>query len=233
MKKGKDSYDVFEVFKERSFMDGASFGKKLAYWLKNVYWYHFKIPTFALILVIITAAALIHDVTGTKRNDLDFILGGAVYADTEQMSALSDYLADAISAPAGDKASVGRQMLCTEAVSGITSQKIDYDEYAAASIDKISVSFADDEILLFLLDKKYTDWYNEQGAFEPLSEFGIESENTCFVDISDSEIIKKLGIKSKDGIYASIKMINASRRKDERIMKKYENAAAALRALMK
>lgn len=233
MKKGKDNYDVFEVFKKGSFMDGAPFGKKLAYWFKNVYWYHFKLATLIAILVIIGASALIYDVTHITHNDLDYILGGAVYASSEQMNALSEYLGDAITAPDGEEPSVGRQMLCTESVSGITSQKIDYDEYAAASIDKITVSFADDEILLFLLDKKYIEWYAEQGAFEPLSEFGAGEKNEYYIDISESEVIKKLGIKSNDGIYAAIKVINDSRSGNERIMKKYDNAAAALRALMK
>ena len=239
MKKSRDSRDVFAVFKPDSFMSNASFFEKLGYWFKNVYWYHFRTATFITIAVVILACTLISDILNREYNDLDYILAGSVFANTEQMGKLSDYLGSFIPVEDDDPsdeeiptAMVGHQMLSTESVMGAGDQALAIDEYNAASIDKISVSMADDEILLFLFDRRYAEWYEKQGAFEPLSEFGIESENGYYVRVSEVPFIKELGIMHKDGIYAAIKVKNTTRAEDERILKKYDNAALALSGLL-
>ncbi len=224
--KSRDSYDVFEVFKP-GHMEGASFFQKFAYWFKNVFVPHFGLFTIIGIIIVVLLFTLVKDIVTSEHNDLDFILGGAVYADTEQMNALADYLGSFIEKEDGKEVLVGKQMLCTGSIFGSGDAALAFDEYAAASIDKITVSFADDEILLFLLDKKYAEWYKKEGAFEKLSTFGIESEDEYLVRIEDSEIIKELGIESNE-LYGAIKVITDGRRKKARIMEKYENAAAAL-----
>ncbi len=227
--KSRDSYELFEVFKP-GYMDGATFFEKFRYWFKEVYWYHFKFHTLGVILLVVFLVALVGDIASREYNDLDFVVGGAVFAESEKMKELSDYLGGFVKEDGTAK--VGWQMLCTSSAMGTGDPALALDEFAASSINKITVSFADDEILLFLLDKKYTDWYNNEGAFEPLSTFGIESENECFVRIDDTEIIKKLGIKSDGGIYAAIKIITPSRSENERIAQKYENAGLALRGML-
>lgn len=227
--KSRDSYELFEVFKP-GYMDGATFFEKFRYWFKEVYWYHFKFHTLGAILLIVFVFALAGDIVSREYNDLDFILGGSVFAESEQMEELSDYMGGFIKEDGTAK--VGRQMLCTSSSIGTGDTALALDEFAATNINKITVSFADDEILLFLLDKKYTDWYNAQGAFEPLSTFGIESENECFVRVDNTEIIKKLGIRNESGIYAAIKVITPSRSEKKRIAQKYENAGLALRGML-
>lgn len=220
-------------------MENATFPEKLKYWFKNVYWYHFRIATFVVITVVILGCMLISDIANREYNDLDYILAGAVFANTEQMGQLSGYIAGFIpiedeTPDDGDaaKAEVGHQMLSTESVMGSGDQALAIDEYNAASINKITVSMADDEILLFLFDKRYAEWYAKEGAFEPLSELGIESENEYYVRVDDNPVIKSLGIIHRDGIYAAIKVRTDSRMEDERIAKKYENAALALSGLV-
>lgn len=238
MKKSRDTREIFAVFKPDSFMAEATFWEKLKYWFKNVYWYHFRIATFAVIVVSILAVMLINDVITREYNDLDYILAGAVFADTEQMQALSDHLGSFIPAAGGEdgedapKASVGRQMLSTESIMGSGDQALAIDEYNAASIDKISVSMADDEILLFFFDRRYAEWYAKSGAFEPLSEFGIESVNEYYIRVDETPFIRELGIIHNDGIYAAIKVKNHERKENERIIQKYENAALALSGLL-
>ncbi|MBQ2840709.1 MAG: hypothetical protein II996_03890 [Oscillospiraceae bacterium] len=239
MKKSRDFRDVFAVFKPGSFMGDASFWEKLKYWFKNVYWYHFRTATFIAVAVVVLACMLISDILNREYNDLDYILAGSVFANTEQMGKLSDHLGSFIPIEDEDPsdeeiptAKVGHQMLSTESVMGSGDQALAIDEYNAASIDKISVSMADDEILLFFFDRRYAEWYAKQGAFEPLSEFGIQSENTYYVSVSETPFMKELGIMHKDGIYAAIKVKNSTRAEDERILKKYDNAALALSGLL-
>ncbi|MBE6965741.1 MAG: hypothetical protein E7441_06880 [Ruminococcaceae bacterium] len=235
MKNSRDSRDVFAVFKPGSFMEDASFWEKLKYWFSNVYWFHFRTATFIVILAVVMGCMIISDITNREYNDLDYILGGAVFANIEQMGQLSGYLGSFIEVPDENpddevtpQAEVGHQMLCTESVMGTGDQALAVDEYNAASIDKISVSMADDEILLFLFDKRYAEWYAKEGAFEPLSSFGLGGENEYFVRVDNLPRIEEIGIIHRDGIYAAIKIKTPSRMEKERIAEKYEKAAAVL-----
>jgi len=234
MKKSRDSRDVFAVFKKDSFMKDATFGEKLSYWFKNVYWYHFRVATFAIIFVAILAVTFVSDVFFKEYNDLDYIMGGALFAETQKMNDISERFS-AMLTPKGaeESAKVGHQMLCTQSIMG-TGDKADvFDEGSRANIDKITVTMADDEVLLFFFDKKYIEWYAEQGAFEPLSEFGIESENEFFVRVDDTEFFKQFDVANQNGIYAGIKLKTDSRAKNERIAQKYENAAYVLKGILK
>ena len=239
MKNSRDFRDVFAVFKPGSFMENASFWEKLKYWFRNVYWYHFRTATFILIAAVVMGCMIISDIVNREYNDLDYILAGSVFANTEQMGQLSEYLGSFVDVPDENpddgempRAQVGHQMLCTESVMGTGDQALAIDEYNAASIDKISVSMADDEILLFLFDKRYAEWYAKEGAFEPLSNLGITGENEYFVRVDNLPDIEKIGISHRDGIYAAIKIKTPSRAENERISQKYENAKAVLQGLL-
>lgn len=239
MKKSRDSRDVFAVFKPGSFMEDASFWEKLRYWFCNVYWFHFRTATFIVIAAVILICTIISDVTNREYSDLDYILGGSVFANTEQMGKLSEYLGSFIELqdenPDDEEiphAEVVHQMLCTESVMGTGDQALAIDEYNAASIDKISASMADDEILLFFFDKRYAEWYAKEGAFEPLSSFGLGGEDEYFVRVDNLPRIEEIGIIHRDGIYAAIKIKTPARAGKERIARKYEKVAAVLSGIL-
>ncbi len=232
MKKSRDSRDIFAVFKPGSFMEGATTGEKLRYWFKNVYWYHFKIATFAAIFLIICVCTFISDVFFREYNDLDYILAGALFADSQTLDALTEKIGSFVVTDDNEPPEIGRQMLCTQSVMGTGDQALAIDEYVSASIEKIAISMADDEILLFFLDKRYIDWYAEQGAFEPLSNLGIESENEYFVRVDTTAFFDSFNISHETGIYAGIKVKNKARLKNERIVQKYENATRVLAGIL-
>lgn len=233
MKDSRDYREVFAVFKKGSFMENASFFEKLGYWFKNVYWFHFKYATLGVILAAIFAVTFASDVFFREYNDLDFILAGSVFADSEEMQKLADDIS-AFVVPENPEApaKIGRQMLSTKSTVGTGDQALAFDGITSANIDKISVSMADDEILLFFFDKRYAEWYAEQGAFEPLSSFGIESENEFFVRVDTLPFWKDYDIAHDNGIYAGIKIKTEQRLKKERIVRKYENAANVIRGML-
>ena len=232
MKQSKDSRDVFAVFKKGSFMEDASFGEKFRYWFKNVYWYHFRYQTLLVVVLLICSVVFINDVVFREYNDLDYILAGNVFASSETMQTMEDRISDLIETEGEEPPTIGRQLLTTRSVMGTGDLSLKIDEYASASIEKIAVSMADDDILLFFFDKKYTDWYAAEGAFEPLANFGIESENEFFIRVDDASLFADLNISHTDGIYAGIKVINKSRRKNERIMAKYDVAARVVAGIL-
>lgn len=233
MKDSRDYRDVFAVFKKDSFMEGATFFEKLRYWFKNVYWFHFRYATLGVILAAIFAVTLASDVFFREYNDLDFVLAGAIFADTDEMQKLSaDISAFVTPAEPDATAKIGRQMLSTRSAVGTGSNAIAMDEITAANIDKISVTMADDEILLFFFDRRYAEWYAKEGAFEPLSSFGIESDNDYFVRVDNTPFWADYNIAHDNGIYAGIKVKTDFRIKKERIVKKYENAANVLKGIL-
>ncbi len=233
MKDSRDYREVFAVFKKGSFMENATFFEKLIYWFKNVYWFHFKYATLGVILAAIFAVTLVSDVFFKEYNDLDFILAGSVFADSAEMQELAEDISVFVSPEKPDTPTkIGRQILSTRSTVGTGDQALLFDEITSANIDKIAVSMADDEILLFFFDKRYAEWYAKEGAFEPLSSFGIESENEFFVRVDTLPFWKDYNIVHDNGIYAGIKIKTEQRLKKERIVRKYENAANVIRGML-
>lgn len=232
MKKSLDSRDVFAVFKKDSFMKDASFGKKLAYWFKNVYWCYFALPTVAIIVAILLAGVLVNDILHPKYNDLDYIVAGSLVADKTQMEHLSEKMTTFLNPrDSGEKPTIGWQMLSTRSVLDFNEATKEMDGASRANVEKIAVTMVDNDILLFFFDKKYIEYYAADGAFEPLSNFGIESENEYYVRVDNTEFFKDITIHNSDGIYAGIKVRSGPRLK-KKMDEKYANAARVLSGIL-
>ncbi len=230
-KTSRDNRDVFAVFKKDGPMEGSSFGEKFSWWMRNVFLPHLAFKTFMVIIAAILVTMLVIEIVTDDRNDFDYIVGGRIFATTEQMNALSEYM-NGVLAEDGEELKIGRQMLCTENMESAVNKNTFPDEYAVANRQKIEITFADDEILLFFLDRGYMEAWAADGAFLKLSEFGIESENEYFVRVDESPIFKEIGMYHDGGIYAAIKMKNKTRLEDERILEKYEKAGKVLSAIV-
>lgn len=230
--KSRDSYDLFEVFKP-GYMADANFFQKLTYWLKSVYWYHYKKHTLVALFGIILLIVFVFDMANREYYDLSFIVGGSSIVASEAMASLGEEIKAVIpDADGNGEINVNYQMLYTGTAYDKPEEGKVFDEMLTASIQKIQISFADDDVLLYILDKSFADWYAAEGAFEPLESFGISSDNRFCVRVDQGELFLKLGIENPDGWYAGIKVKNESRTKDETALKKYEAAVTALKIIM-
>lgn len=130
-------------------------------------------------------------------------------------------------------AKIGYQSLCTRSIVDQEIIKDAVDDGTRANVEKITLTMTDDDVLLFFFDKKYIEWYANDGAFEPLANFGIESEDEYFVRVDETPFFKDIGISHYDGIYAGIKVRSGPRLKDdERMNGKYLNAASVLSGIL-
>lgn len=234
MKKSRDSRDVFAVFKKDSFMKDATFGKKLAYWFKNIYWCYFALPTVGIIAAALIVGSIAYDITHPEYNDIDFVVAGSLLADKEQMNMISERMTPFID-PYNDEegAKIGYQSLCTRSIVDQEIIKDAVDDGTRANVEKITLTMTDDDVLLFFFDKKYIEWYANDGAFEPLANFGIESEDEYFVRVDELPFFADIDISHYDGIYAGIKVRSGPRLKDdERMNGKYLNAASVLSGIL-
>ncbi len=232
MKKSRDSRDIFAVFKKDSFMKDATFGKKLAYWFKNIYLCYLALPTVAIIAAVVLLGSIIYDVSHPEYNDLNYIVAGQLVADNIQMELLTEKMSAFLEPEDGEEdPKIGWQMLSTRSVLDFNDATQEIDGGSHANREKISVTMADDDVLLFFFDKTYIEYYAADGAFEPLANFGIESENEYFVRVDNTEFFKDITIHNNDGIYAGIKVRSGPRLK-ESMDKKYENAVRVLAGII-
>lgn len=236
--KNRDTYELFEIFKP-GVRDDLSFPRKLGYWFKNVYWYHFKVITLVALFAIILLIIFIGDMMNKPNDDLGVILCGEAFLSFEQEEQVANKIKEVIEDVNGDgEITIAFQSLTsasadTEASEASKDAAAPYDQFIVANEQKLTLSFADDQFILYILDQIHMDPFVADGAMEPMETFGIESENPYCIPLADSTWFQELGIQSmpENGWYAGIKMINDSRGKDEKIQAKYENAARVLRIL--
>lgn len=215
--KANDNQSLFEVFKP-GVLDGYTFWQKLVYWFKNVYWYHFKKQTIWGIVALVLIAMFISDVFFKVQGDLKYIICADVSLSYEQQDGVNAYIKEFVPDFNGDEKIVSEyQVLET-----VDAEK--GDQMAIAAEDKLALSFAEDDILLYILDGKHMETYATQGAFEKLEYFGIESDATYCLEITDCKLFKELGIPTPtDGWYIGAKVLSDTyRAEDEEILKKYE-----------
>lgn len=219
--KGKDDHKLFEVF-QPGVRDDLTFWQKLAYWFQNVYWCNYRTHTLVGLFAAIMLVILICDVTHRVDNDLDYILAGDAFVSNEQMETMTKVFSEIVQDVNGDgKVTVGYQMLAT---GGSES----YDQLATAAEQKLSVSLADDRYLFYVVDKKHMEQLATAGAFEPLENFDISSENRFCLALAKSGLDLP---EVEGGWFIGIKMIDDSRAKDAETMKKYHAAANILEQL--
>lgn len=226
--KANDNQSLFEVFKP-GVLDGYTFWQKLVYWFKNVYWYHFKKQTIWGIIALVLVSMFIGDVFFKVEGDLNYIICGDISLSYEQQDAVNAYIKGFVQDFNGDKEILSEYQV----LSTVDAEK--GDQIAIAAEDKLALSFAEDDILLYIIDGKHMEVYATQGAFEKLEYFGVESENKYCLEITDCELFKELGIPTPtDGWYIGAKVLTDTyRAEDEEILKKYEAISEILKDFAK
>lgn len=221
--KGKDQYGLFEVFRP-GYMEG-SFWRKFKYWFKMVFWCHFRYHALFAIIAGVMLVWLVHDLSVDNYHDLDYVVAGEQLVLSEQLEELNGYFLETLDDVDEDgELTIGQQMLCT------------YDDgssdTAYVSGQKLSVTFADDHIVLYIMDQDLMEFYAADGALAPLADFGIVSDSKYYVRVDENEVFRESGIPSGDGWYMALKVVNEERAEKEEIQKKYREAAEIIERCM-
>ncbi len=219
-----DNRGLFDIFKKGE-RDDLTFWEKLKYWFKNVYWCNYKGLTFLALFGIICAIVFIGDVVGQPNNDLDYVIAGDIHMNEQQLAGIEDYVIKNMADANGDgEVTVSYQSL---PVAG----EDNYDQLSSVAEEKLFISLADDRVLLYITDGAHMESLAGQGAFEPLSTFGVISEMVYCVEITNSSLFKELGIpEATGGWYIGLKVIDGERVGNEEIARKYDAAANVLKA---
>lgn len=221
--KGKDQYGLFEVFRP-GYMEG-SFWHKFKYWFKMVFWCHFRYHALFAVIASVMLVWLACDLFTDNYHDLDYVVSGEQLVLSEQLEELNTYFLETLDDVDGDgKVTIGQQILCI------------YDDGSSDTAymngQKLSVTFADDNIVLYVMDQDLMEFYAADGALAPLADFGIESNGTYYVRVDENRIFRESGIPAGDGWYMALKVVNRERAKNEKIQKKYREAAEIIARCM-
>ena len=217
--KGKDQYGLFEVFKP-GYMEGT-FAEKFKYWFKAVFWCHFRYHALFILIASIMLICLVCDLVTPDSRDLDYVVAGEQLILTEQLEVFNEQIRGILDDVDGDgKLTVGQQMLCT--------MEDEYTDNAYMNGQKLGVTFADDQIVLYIMDLELMEIYAADGALAPLADFGIESENRFFVRVDQNRVFRESGIPAGNGWYMALKMVNGVRAENETVQKKYREAAKVI-----
>lgn len=235
--KSNDNQALFEVFKP-GVRDDLTFAQKLRYWFVEVYWYHFRTITLLALFGIIMLVILIGDIIHRPNDDLGYIVAGDAFVTLEQERGIEEFVKSVIDDANGDgEITVKQQTLCLGINDGESSQlqkdaAEPYDEFTQANQNKLAISFADNQFILYIMDQKHMDPYIADGAMEPLKTFGIQGDEWYCVYVGESKLFKELGIPQEEDNkwYAAVKIITQER-SSEKMQAKYEQAAKVLKAL--
>ena len=144
---------------------------------------------------------------------------------SEQLEELNTQILETLDDVNGDgEVTVGQQMLCI------------YDDGSSDTAyvngQKLSVTFADDNIVLYIMDQDLMEFYAADGALAPLSDFGIVSDSKYYVRVCENKLFRESKIPSGNGWYAALKVVNHEREKNEKVQKKYREAKEVIERLM-
>lgn len=225
--KKNDNRGLFDIFKAGE-MDHLSFWEKVKYWFKNVYWCNYKGLTFLAIFGIICGIVLISDIVGQEEYDLDYVIAADVVLSVDQLNGIEDYVAQNMTdANLDGEVTVSHQYL------PVTSEET-YDQISITAEEKLFISLADDRVLMYITDSAHMESMANDGAFEKLSTFGIDSDALYCIDITNSSIFRELNIPTPaGGWYMGIKVIDGERVGNEEIMRKYDAMGKVLEAFSK
>ncbi|MBR5479990.1 MAG: hypothetical protein IKU84_07410 [Clostridia bacterium] len=225
--KKNDNRGLFDVFKDEEYAH-LSFWEKLKYWFKNVYWCNYKGLTFWALFGIVCLGVFIGDVINQPNHDLDYVIAADVVLSVEQLDGIQNYITEHISDANGDgKVSAAYQFL------PVTSEET-YDQVSIVAEEKLFISLADDRVLMYITDASHMESMANDGAFEKLSTFGIESDMLYCIDLTNSELFKNLQIPSAEGgWFMGVKVIDGERVGNEEIARKYEAVGNLLKSFLK
>lgn len=160
--------------------------KDFKYWFRNVFWYHYGKLSIAIVIGVIIAVWLTVDALKKEEYDLNVAIimeDGIAQSDTKK---LADLLGDA----AGDVNGDGKTLVNIMTVNLGDKQNLETSQY------QMLLYMSLPEYTIFIMNERYSRLYGEKdGTFQPLEDYGIETEDEVptRIDLSERAILKELG----------------------------------------
>ena len=156
--------------------------KRFRYWFVNVYWYHYRIHTIAVILVAILAAFIIHDITSREFYDLKFVLASSEFIAEEHGELLNDAFTEAGKDLDGD----GKVLIAPYVM------LFDGSPVELEHTQKFAISFQEKECSLYIVGESQLDRLSEAAGFVDLSALGIKTlpGKPWLADLSGSDLLE-------------------------------------------
>ncbi|MCL1807756.1 MAG: hypothetical protein FWG31_08650 [Oscillospiraceae bacterium] len=159
-------------------------GQGFKYWLKNVFWYHYRLRTFAILFAVFVIALTVYSTATAEKNDFIFILMSEKPVAEEQAAELAEFW--------------------IESIDGVTKLSYhalylhDSSEYAMNGWQLLQIALISDEHSVFIVGESLTWVFGENNnniLFYTAEELGLPSGGPL------PELIPLQGISMLDDLY--------------------------------
>lgn len=155
------------------------------HWFPNTFWYHYK---WVVIVGIVAATVLIYttvDAIRTPKYDAKIAVIATRNIPQEQMEGVREIFADSLGDVDGD----GKVNIL------FRTANLSDGEYAEQYREVFYTSLGDEDYVIYFLDEATSALYasEQMGYFDPLSEFGIQSDpdNPYRRSMADLDVMKE------------------------------------------
>lgn len=207
MKKLKEKFGDWEGFKS---------------WFENVYWFHYRWPTLAGVVVIAVALFLVLDSVNKVHYDLSIVVASKDTIADSAFDEINKVVSDAV----GDLNGNGK----TEIQFVVLS--MGDDDIGIANQQRIYLCLSDTQYVIYLLDESNSSLFTapELEYFDPLSDYEItpDTDNEYRKSLADVPLFKRAGLT---GLYLSI-MNHSSSSDDEDYADQFQASLKAVDAIL-
>ena len=195
-------------------------------WFKNVFVYHYLKFVLIGIAALIIVGIFIHDMTKDTSPDFTLTAVSLNFANEEGKAAVQSRLVSEL----GD-------------LNGNGETRIDIQDYAVMSaegtsdlaymIQTLQTSFvADPSSVLYVIHEDMKNYFDPDASYFPVSDFGIESDETYFVSAAGCEAIEQMfPEEGASKYYFAFKACQESKRNEPEYAAYYDAAVAAYNVL--
>lgn len=163
------------------------------YWFTNVYWFHYQLHTFAVLIGIALIASIVVSIVNKVEPDvvvvvvtnapLDSVAGGTLTTELEELV----------------RQKTGKTKVSVEL--SLVSLDDSMPQVAVANRMLFPTHFSRDDTLLFILeDSVIEESLQDEGLFQNLSKYGFD--NVELIDVSDVTQLKALCYNLDVTLYA-------------------------------
>ncbi len=197
----------------------------LSKWFEN-YWYYYKVHTIVIAVLLAVTGFLVYDTVTTKTPDAEISYFGGGYFSNTFAASLVETLTPYI-----DDVNHDKQKLLVFSPMAV-GNKIESEE-DLATLQKAQLMMAVGESYLYFLDKHIFETYQAQGMFIDISQYLGKSAPTYGFLVSDSKILRNLGVSEDMDVYVALRVLPKDNEKNKKSVAVHSNALKILQELAK
>ena len=201
---------------------------KIKYWFVNVFWFHYKWLLLGLLVAGIICFVLFSGYFRGINADYSGIITSKWYLTEPQFSEIREFMSKEIGDLNEDGYEFSELSILNMTPSMAENNRI-----------KLVANFANKEVVFYILDDETFDDYRNEDIFEPMSTFGLPSEEEypCALRVDQYPVFDRAGLaffanRYDAKYYAVFLKISEEDRENPEMMQRYDLGVEMLQKLI-